>query len=333
MGYQIPVLTEYTQTYNAAVHVVHWDNKKLTPYIPPPIEGVTYYQRSTYNNSALKKLVAEIKPDIVYVSGWMDKDYLAICRILRKKDIPIVGGSDTQWRGGVKQTLGALFFRGFLKKTFSHLWVAGPYQFEYARKLGFAKCEIIFNCLSADVNLFKRVARKPIVPKKIVFIGRFEKVKGIKNLIAAWEGIEDKNGWELTFIGNGSLRSFLQMTDNVEVVDFLDPSKLSDKLSEFGILVLPSIKEPWALVIHEAMAAGLPVVATDICGAAPMFILPNYTGWLIKPNNVDNLRDTLRDIMNLSNERLLDLSNNARVRANVITPQLAAASFLSVLKK
>ena len=49
MGYQIPVFKEYVTSYNAKVHVVHWNHKKLTPYVQTSIEGDTYYNRSDFD--------------------------------------------------------------------------------------------------------------------------------------------------------------------------------------------------------------------------------------------------------------------------------------------
>ena len=155
MGYQLPVFEEYTTMYDAEVHVVHWDHKKLTPYAIPYLKNVVFYNRSDFNYTKLVSLVKSIMPNIVYVSGWMDKDYLKVCTELKSMGIPIVAGCDTQWKGSFRQIVASFLFRLTYKRSLSYIWVAGPYQFEYARKLGFNKSEIIFNCLSADNNLFE----------------------------------------------------------------------------------------------------------------------------------------------------------------------------------
>ncbi len=45
-------------------------------YRPPAISGVYYYKRSNYSVKHLKEFVNELGPQIVYISGWMDKGYL-----------------------------------------------------------------------------------------------------------------------------------------------------------------------------------------------------------------------------------------------------------------
>lgn len=333
MGYQIPVFKEYTNYYNSEVHVFHWDHKKLTPYIPEIIDNVFYYKRSQFKKyDDLKNIVMRINPDIVYVSGWMDKDYIRICRILRRK-IPVIAGSDTQYQNNLKQKLGIVFFKMFLKRSFEYLWVAGPYQYEYGRKLGFSKDKILFNCLTADIELFNSENKSKIYSKKFLFLGRFVTIKGLKVLLKAWNEIKDKNGWSLTFIGNGVLKEDLINDGSVEVIDFMDPKELGPILSSYGVLILPSIKEPWALVIHEAMAAGLPVIATNVCGAAPVFIIDDYNGYIVKTNNVHDLTLKIKKTINLSNDELISMSINAKNRSSIITPRIVAASFMSVLNK
>lgn len=336
MGYQIPVLKEYVNEYDAEVHVVHWDHKKLTPYAPPTIAGINYYNRSDYNYKKLKNLVLEINPDIVYVSGWMDKDYLSICKLLKRSGIPIVAGCDTQWKGTIKQVLGSVYFRLFLKKKFNFIWVAGPYQYEYARMLGFRKNEIIFNCLTADVDLFNNDSinnsGKTKCSRKFLFLGRFEKVKGIDLLLSAWSDIADKKGWTLTFIGSGSYNEKLENREDLKVKNFMQPEDLAVEVRKYSYLILPSITEPWALVIQEMMAAGLPVLASDTCGAAPVFIIPNYNGKIFKTNSLESLINSINEIINLNDKNLQIMSKNAQERSNLITPTIVAASFISVLK-
>ena len=340
MGYQIPVFKELTEHYKAKLHVVHWDHKKLTPYVPPHIENVKYYKRSEFIKTQLIKFAVKMKPDLVYVSGWMDKDYLLVAKVLRKKGIPVIAGSDTQWKGNFKQYIASVIFPITIKKYFSHIWVAGPYQYEYARKLGFRKNEILFNCLSADVVSFNTAflsfseIKKNAYPHRFLFVGRLENVKGIDLLIKAWRQLKEiSHDWELCLIGSGALKDYLQKEPDVIVKDFLQPNELIREVEKSGCFILPSRQEPWALVIHEFAAAGMPIICSDICGAAPVFVVPSYNGYIFENNNVEDLIKAMLKIIKKSDQDLLSISEKSHKIGQKITPEIVAASLLSVLKK
>lgn len=329
MGYNIPVIKELTKRYKAKVHLVHWDKGKLTPYIPPIIKDVVYYNRSEFNENDFIALAKQIKPNIVYVPNWYDKGYLKVCYYLKQKNIPIVAGLDNQWKGSLKQWFGCFIMRVYLKKFFSHIWVSGPYQYEFARRLGFKKTNILFNFYSADVEGFFNIERLNKVPHKFLFVGRLEKVKGIDVLLNAWNTIENKKDWSLTLIGSGTLKADILKYQNVELKDFMQPELLLKEINNYGCFVLPSIYEPWGVVIHEFVAAGMPMIVTNTCGAAPIFVIPNYNGFLVNPGNVTDLRNKMEKIISLSDEELLRLRNNSIKRGNIITPEISAASFMS----
>lgn len=335
-GYHIPILEEYVESYNAEVYVVHRDYKRNTPYVHPSLNGVTYYKKSVYNNKEkLLELVENINPEIIRISGWTDKDYIYVCGELKKRGCIIVVSSDTQWRSSIKQKIGSIFFKFYLKNKFDYIWVAGPYQYEYAKRLGFKNDKILFNCLSADTKLFSKYTKEKIkeeFPHKFVFLGRFEEIKGIKTLLKAWSNVNDKKDWTLTFIGNGTLKDKLGCEPNIIVKDFLQPNELANELKNYGVLILPSLFEPWAVVIHEAMVNGIPVLSTNVCGAAPIFIIPGFTGYTFPPNDSKSLQDLMQKTINTSDEDLLKLSHNAFKRSEIITPKIAAATLMSVLK-
>ena len=64
----------------------------------------------------------------------------------------------------------------------------------------------------------------------------------------------------------------------VEMLGFVQPDDLPAVLERAGCLVLPSRFEPWGVVVHEAAAAGLPIVCTPVCGAATRLVLDGYNG-------------------------------------------------------
>jgi glycosyltransferase involved in cell wall biosynthesis len=96
---------------------------------------------------------------------------------------------------------------------------------------------------------------------------------------------------------------------------------------------VPSRKEPWGLVLHEFSAAGLPIICSDECGAAPLFIVPNYNGYMFKALDIEDLVNQMLKIINMSDDQLVRMSQKSHFLGQRITPEISAASFMSIIDK
>lgn len=296
----------------------------------PSLDSFESIQYNTLDKKEILNKISEFKPDVVIAAGWMIPEYNWVCKQLRKQvDIPIVAQTDTPWYGTFRQRVNCLISPLHVKRAFTHIWVAGIRQYDYARKLGFANEQIVFNSLTADNAIFNRVnieAKARSYPKNFLYIGRFTHVKGLDNLIKAWNAIEDKKGWTFTLIGAGEQKQQLEESRAFVVKDYMTQDLLLDEMQEAGCFVLPSLFEPWALVIHEAACAGLPIVCTETCGAAPHFVINNYNGYRVKDNSVEDLKNKLEKIINLNTLELLNFSHRSRELSVSINPQVQAAN-------
>jgi glycosyltransferase involved in cell wall biosynthesis len=339
VGYQIPVLQEYVNKYNAQVHVVSWDKNKLKPYVPPECENITFYKRSEYNVTELARLAAVINPDIVYISGWMDKDYLTVAEQLRRKEIPVVSGFDDVWEGRPRQLAASLLFKFTYKKYFSHAWVAGPYQFEFVSRLGFAKDEIIFNLLSANTALFNAgtdflAEKKKAFPKAFLYAGNFREIKGTDILAAAFAKYraEYHGDWKLICAGNGPMENLLKGIPEVEVAGFSGQHELLELVRRSGIFILPSRHEQWGVVVHEFTAAGMPLILSEAVGSRPVFLIEGFNGMSYSHNSVDLLAKAMDEMSRKSDDELVRMGRNSAILSGAISPEISAASFVSILK-
>ena len=334
----MPVFEELVKSFDAEVHVVSWDKNKLKPYELPVINKVTFYKRSKYNKRNLIELIDCINPDIVYVSGWMDTLYLSVLNSLIYKKIPVVTGFDDQWHGNIKQHIASLFFPFFRKYFFSYAWVAGPYQYEYAKRLGFKNNEIIFNLLSCNTKLFSSGIdslefKKKDFPKTFLYVGNFRHVKGTDILIEAFEEYQKKyNGdWKLVCVGNGDMLSLLINKHNVEIISFSNEEELVNIAKRSGIFILPSRSEQWGVVIHEFAAAAMPLILSDNVGAKAEFFIENYNGITYSDNSKENLAKSMYLMSIKDKAELIRMCNNSFEMAHKITPKISAASFMSIL--
>jgi glycosyltransferase involved in cell wall biosynthesis len=223
-----------------------------------------------------------------------------------------------------------------LKKAFSHLWVSGIYQFEYARKLGFDKKHILLNALSCSSAFFSDInvsQKEDVCKKRLLFVGRFVHVKGIDLLIEAWKNVVNKDNWELIMIGDGPLKNGINLNEqrDLQVLDYMSNDEIILQMRQASGFILPSRFEPWGVVLHEAVAIGLPVIATNVCGTSPHFVINNYNGFITEPN-ITGIHCAIQKLINLDHEELGLFSHRSKEIASGVTPEKCVASLVSIIK-
>jgi glycosyltransferase involved in cell wall biosynthesis len=333
MPYNVAVLKELA-SQGFFITVLHNTERTLTPFSPPLIENVSFLQNETISRKQLTEMALALRPCLVYVSDRTIAKYNYTAVVLRKKlQIPVISGFDSQWRGG-KQWINVLtsWFRH--KRFFSHVLIAGMRQFEYAKRLGFRNDRILWPLNSANIEIFLKIPinqNRFIGKRNFIFVGRFAKVKGLEVLLKAWADITEKNGSTLTLIGNGPLKDQLRYPPDVIIHDFMNQDSLAEVASQASCFILPSTFEPWALVIHEFAAAGLPLIVTSACGAAPHFVINNFNGFIVKPNHVSELKDAIEKIIRISDDKLQTFSLRSRELSKGITSKMVAYAITSIL--
>lgn len=337
MGYTMATIRALVER-GAEMHVVHWDHKKLTPYQAPPSPNVHMYERSRMSVHDIRRLVKELQPAVTVVAGWMDKGYLSVARELRRQGGIVVTGFDDQWLGTLRQNVAAILAHfGYFSRYFSHAWVSGSYQFEYARRLGFEKKCIIYDLYSADLGVWQEAHRRNVprkqdhYPHRFLFVGRFEPIKGLDILLKGWQALSGrKRDWELHLIGNGSLKAELQAAPGVVTKDFMLPERLAEEVGDAGCFVLPSRGEPWGVVVHEFAAAGMPLIVSDVVGAASSFLISGLNGYSFAVNDPESLARQMQKIIDASDQQLMAMAQASAQLSSRISPQTSAAQLLSI---
>ncbi|MEN8741339.1 MAG: glycosyltransferase, partial [Phaeobacter gallaeciensis] len=112
-----------------------------------------------------------------------------------------------------------------------------------------------------------RYTSAPHKGANLLFVGRLAAVKGLPILLDA---LRDLSGdWKLTVIGDGPDRAALEAQAqglNVDFLGYRSQSEVAEALSNTDVFVLPSFAEGVPVVLMEAMASAVPVVATRIAG-------------------------------------------------------------------
>ncbi|MCL1938761.1 MAG: glycosyltransferase family 4 protein [Candidatus Azobacteroides sp.] len=158
--------------------------------------------------------------------------------------------------------------------------------------------------------------------KKAIAVGRLAYEKGFDLLIEAWKNVFKKHpDWELNIYGKGDQRDALirliKDSGLEGVVKINDPSNDIQKLYiEHSMLILPSrYLEALPMVLIEAMACGLPLVAFDApCGPKDV-IIDGVNGFLVESGNKEKLAEKINDL--IESDELRKSMGNAAQKASL----------------
>jgi glycosyltransferase involved in cell wall biosynthesis/lauroyl/myristoyl acyltransferase len=122
--------------------------------------------------------------------------------------------------------------------------------------------------------------------RRIVFSARMMPAKRPDLAIAAFAAIADQRpDWDLIMLGDGVMRAALergvseQLRSRIIWTGFLNETRdVAGLYAQSDMLLLPSDHEPWGVVVAEAAAAGLAIVASDVVGAAPELVHDGLNG-------------------------------------------------------
>ena len=100
----------------------------------------------------------------------------------------------------------------------------------------------------------------------------------------------------------------------------MQPEDLPDQLAAAGCLILPSIFEPWALVVNEATAAGLIIVSTESVGAVPHLVQNYYNGFVVEAGDAVALAETMGKVSRMDPDRRERMSRASHELSQQFTP-------------
>lgn len=140
--------------------------------------------------------------------------------------------------------------------------------------------------------------------RDLLFVGRLEERKGVKFLLEAMAQLKARGSdVRLNIVGNGPQKEALQRQTAAlsleAVVTFAgtqDEAGVAEALRHADLLVVPSLSEGLPVVIMEALASGVPVVASDVDGI-PELVRDGETGWLVPPADQQVLAESMEQLL------------------------------------
>ena len=238
--------------------------------------------------TAVRACLQKYQPKAVVVSGYRQPVMRAAANWARKRglrNVLLFVSTEMDHRRFWWREWGK---RLFLYGKFSHFAVAGQRSAQYAQKLGMREEMIsvignvvdnrrireLANAFRAD-NVTQR-KRFSLPEEFFLYVGRLSAEKNLITLIDAFSDYRNLGGrWHLVIIGSGPEEIALRRRADCEgegPIRFMGWKQFNELIAHYSLakaLILPSLSEPWGLVVNEAMCCGLPVIVSQNCGCVP----------------------------------------------------------------
>lgn len=207
-----------------------------------------------------------------------------------------------RWKQGIKH---------FLFRVADGAKVPGTDAMTAAEHYGIPRSRICIVQQSIDVSHYSGASRVGAVERAMrrrqlglhgcvfVYAGRMIRGKGLDDLIAAYRQIQSEGtDVSLLMIGDGSdeerYREIASNCEGIVFTGFVQPTNLPSYYALGDVFVYPSLGEVHGLAVDEAMAAGLPIIASSAIADICIRVIDGQSGYVIPPRNPTRLADRMR---------------------------------------
>ena len=299
-------------------------------------------------------LLLRWRPQFVFVAGYVNTlPLLSIiaCVLFRRKyavHSDVFNNSAPNNRADHIKQFARNLIRKLIFRTCTAMLVCGKLGRESAIVAGCSK-EKIYDFpyvvdpqrLRTDEPLYvPDVCSKDLALGKVIilFSGRLIQRKGLSTLIDAIAPLETMNNWALWIEGAGPLFgqyvsavSGLGLEDRCRFLGFCQMSLHSWLLRNSAIVVVPSLRDSWGIVVDEAMQMGKATVTSDGTGSGADRILNGTNGLVFKAGNHLELSELLRTLF-VNPEKRIALGNSARLTAAMFGPKMNTCTIIRLLQ-
>jgi glycosyltransferase involved in cell wall biosynthesis len=276
-----------------------------------------YSLREWFKAGRILRWLGEHPVDAVFCQGCGDVGRMRIIRWCKRRRIPCFLTGDfnvcTDRHGPVKRWIKRQVYGAAVHWSYGLMPCGEHGRALLTRYGGEAKPTFMFPFVP-DIELFEKTPddaveqsrkRYGLDPerRRIVFSARLMPAKRPELAIHAFAEIaEQRPEWDLVMMGDGPLRAGLETSVPPELRERIiwtgfvdDDAEVAGIYANSDILLLPSDYEPWGVVIVEAAASGLAIIASDVVGAAPELVHPGRNGALFTSGSLVSLMAALRE--------------------------------------
>lgn len=296
------VLVIAPSTTENADRVVEGAVVKRVPAIP--LAGYRNIRVAVRGVARVKALLAEFNPDVVHLASPFILGWRAV-RAAAALGIPSVAVYQTDVPGYAAR-YGMPFLENWAWQRVERIHMAATKtlvpstdSFQKLRDHGIPRVELWrrgvdterFHPSKRSARFRSDVGRAGI--KIIGYVGRLALEKQVQDLSV----LTDIPNTRLVIVGDGPQRQALEsVLPQAHFTGFLDGEELATAMASFDLFVHPGELETFCQTIQEAMASGVPVIATGRGGPVDL-VDSSRTGWLYAPGHLEQLRDYAADLI------------------------------------
>ena len=281
--------------------------------------GQSYRALAPYTiHTTAYRTITSLNPDVIiapatpYPSGMASVKYSA-----DHSKLSVM--MDDAWEYSDRRGAVVTSVKRLIHRNIDAAFIPAPSHAPYYLDMGFPQDRIFFGVDVVDNDFFSEQASKvreagetlrralSLPQRYFLFVGRFIKRKGIDTLLEAYRKYAKSasgNAWGLVLVGDGDERLEHQRTmKDYPLVKFVG-SQFGEKLCAYyglaSAFILPSEVETWGLVLNEAMASRLPVLASNGCGGGRALIEEGKNGWTFEYGDPGTLSELMSRMTQLS---------------------------------
>ena len=263
----------------------------------------------------------QTSPSALVVAGYSQPPMRAAIKWGKKQDIPIILLSDSQLCDRPRNIVVESLKGRWLRRNCDAAFVAGASAAQYLDHLGFPKHKVwrgydvvdnaYFSQASESIRQHEKIERNRLgLPDRfLLYVGRLSPEKNLIRLLEALSLCQKSRPHPplpLVVVGSGEQEGELKKRaqdlalKDIVWVGFKQIDELPSYYALAYALVLSSTSEPWGLVVNEAMACGLPVLASTQCGAVLDLVFPGINGFIFDPWKLGSISHAISTFWQLS---------------------------------
>lgn len=255
-------------------------------------------------------------PDSIIITGYDNFQYweaLFYAKVFRKKTV-FWNGSTLLSSRSKNKLVNAL--KRFFINRFDSYYTYGTKATEYLLSFGASKEAIVTGTNTVDTKFYKQNTQNIQYntlhngTKTFLFIGQLLERKGLTNTIKAFADVKSKN-WNLIIVGTGSDEQMLRelilekdLENNIQLVGYKQKEEVLSYLSNAEILLMPSYREVWGLVLNEGLASGLFCLSSKYAGATFDLVKEGVNGLILDPFNISEFTKVIEKTLTLTFDKL-----------------------------